>query len=301
MTDRFVPLAPRIGAKVTLGREDVLNPANADEINEALERYGVLVFPEIGLSDEEQVAFSNNLGEIVPIGSLRPDGTRAPVYKISVDPKENPSGAEYIKNTIGWHIDGLFEDGPPPKATLLSGRRLSATGGQTEFCSTYAAYDDLPEAEKDYCQALRVVHTLEASYRATHPNPTPEDLATWRKLESRRNRMGIRGEKEHPLVWHHRSQRKSLVLGISADHVVDLPEGESRALLEKLSAHATRRQIVYRHEWTAGDLLLWDNCGVMHRVIPYDADSGRLMHRTTLYGVEGIKGVEPLQAVERAG
>ncbi|MGH3053984.1 MAG: TauD/TfdA dioxygenase family protein [Gaiellaceae bacterium] len=300
MTDRFVPLTPRIGAMVTLSRKNVLNPANADEINTALERYGVLVFPEIGFSDEDQIAFSNNLGEIVPIGSPRPDGTRDPVYKISVDPKENPSGAEYIKNTIGWHIDGLFEDGPPPKATLLSGRRLSTTGGQTEFCSTYAAYDDLPEAEEDYYEVLRIAHTLEASYRATHPNPTAEEQAAWRKVEARRDRMGRRGEKEHPLVWHHRSGRKSLVLGISVDHVMDLPEAESRALLRKLSAHATRPEIVYRHEWTVGDLLMWDNCGVMHRVMPYDADSGRLMHRTTLNGIEGIKGVEPIKAVERA-
>jgi alpha-ketoglutarate-dependent taurine dioxygenase len=300
MTDRFVPLTPRIGAKVTLGREDVLNPVNADELNEALERYGVLVFPKIGFSDEEQVAFSNNLGEIVPIGTLRSDGTRDPVYKISVDPKENPSGAQYIKNTIGWHIDGLFEDGPPPKATLLSGRRLSATGGQTEFCSTYAAYDDLPGAKRESYETLRIVHTLEASYRATHPNPTPEEQAAWRKVEAQRDRTGRRGEKEHPLVWHHRSGRMSLVLGMSVDHVVGLPEGESRALLRKLSEHATRPEIVYRHEWTVGDLLMWDNCGVMHRVIPYDPDSGRLMHRTTLYGVERIEAVEPVKAVEQA-
>ncbi|HVO25045.1 MAG TPA: TauD/TfdA family dioxygenase [Candidatus Margulisiibacteriota bacterium] len=292
MTDRFVPLTPRIGAKVLLSREEVLTPANADEIHEALERYGVLVFPEIGLDDEEQIAFSNNLGEIVPIGGLRPDGSRDPVYKISVDPKVNPSGAEYIKNTIGWHIDGLFEDGPPPKATLLSGRRLSTTGGQTEFCSTYAAYDDLPAAERDYYEVLRIAHTLEASYRATHPNPSAQEQAAWRKVEAQRHRMGRRGEKEHPVVWHHCSGRKSLVLGVSVDHVVGLPDGESRALLRKLSDHATRREIVYRHEWTVGDLLMWDNCGVMHRVIPYDADSGRLMHRTTLSGVEPIKAVE---------
>jgi alpha-ketoglutarate-dependent taurine dioxygenase len=86
---------------------------------------------------------------------------------------------------------------------------------------------------------------------------------------------------------------------MSSDHVVSMPEAESRALIEKLTAHATRREIVYRHEWTIGDLLMWDNCGVMHRVIPYDADSGRMMHRTTLYGIEKIKGVETAEEVER--
>jgi alpha-ketoglutarate-dependent taurine dioxygenase len=118
-------------------------------------------------------------------------------------------------------------------------------------------------------------------------------------VEAQRERSGRRGTKEHPLVWHHRSGRKSLVLGMSADHVVGMPEAESRALIEKLTAHATRPEIVYRHEWTVGDLLMWDNCGVMHRVIPYDPNSGRMMHRTTLYGVERIEGVEGTQGVER--
>src|SRR5262249_37869601 len=155
--------------------------------------------------------------------------------------------------TIEWHIDGLFDDGPPAKATMLSARRLSDSGGQTEFCNTYAAYDDLTEADRRYCETLRVVHSLEASNRSTNPNPTPEEQASWRAAETRRERSGRRGRSEHPLVWRHRSGRKSLVLGMSVDHVVGISEGESRALIDRLTAHATRREIVYRHEWQIGD------------------------------------------------
>ncbi len=290
MSSRFVPLTPRIGAKAHVSREELLDPAFADECLAALERYGVLLFPEIGLDDEQQVAFSRNLGEVVPQGPRRPDGTQEVVFKITLDPRENPS-AEYLKATTGWHIDGLFDDGPPPKATMLTAKRLSAEGGQTEFCSTYAAYEDLPEDERRACEKLRIVHSLEASNRATNPNPTPEEVARWREAEARRARTGRIGVKEHPLVWHHRSGRRSLVLGMTVDHVVGMPEAESRALIERLTAHATRREIVYRHEWRVGDLLIWDNCGVMHRVIPYDASSGRLMHRTVLHGTERIDGV----------
>jgi alpha-ketoglutarate-dependent taurine dioxygenase len=82
------------------------------------------------------------------------------------------------------------------------------------------------------------------------------------------------------------------VLGMSVDHVVGMEDAASGALIAKLTAHATRREIVYRHEWQIGDVLIWDNCGVMHRAIPYEADSGRLMHRTVLHGVETIAGVE---------
>jgi alpha-ketoglutarate-dependent taurine dioxygenase len=291
MADRLVPLTPRIGAQAVLHRAEVLDPAFADECRAALERYGVLLFPQIGLCDEEQVAFSKNLGDVVPQGPMRPDGTREVVFKITLDPRENPS-AEYLKATVGWHIDGLFDDGPPPKATMLSARRLSATGGQTEFCNTYAAYDDLPEEERRHYESLRIVHSLEASNRATNPKPSPEEQARWREAEALRARAGRIGAKEHPLVWRHQTGRKSLVLGMTVDHVAGMPDAESRALIEQLTAHATRRELVYRHEWRIGDLLMWDNCGVMHRAIPYDANSGRLMHRTVLQGVETIKGVE---------
>jgi alpha-ketoglutarate-dependent taurine dioxygenase len=291
MNNRIVPLTPRIGAKIEMPRAQVLAPAFADECRDALEHYGVLLFPQIGFSDDEQVAFSKNLGDVVPQGPRRPDGTQEVVFKITLDPRENPS-AEYLKATIGWHIDGLFDDAPPPKATMLSARRLSAVGGQTEFCNTYAAYDDLSDAQRRRYETLSIVHSLEASNRATNPNPSAEDEALWRKAEAQRSRSGRIGVKEHPLVWRHQTGRKSLVLGMTVDHVAGIPESESRALVDQLTAHATRREIVYRHEWQLGDLLMWDNCGVMHRAIPYDATSGRLMHRTVLHGVETIEGVE---------
>ena len=179
-------------------------------------------------------------------------------------------------------MDGLQDDVPLPKATLLSARRLAKTGGQTEFCNTYAAYDDLTAPEQS-CESLRVLHTLEATRRNTTPNATPAELA---RYASRRS------PKEHPLVWHHRSGRRSIIFGISVDHVLDVPDGESRRIIERLWAHATRPENVYRHEWSLGDLVIWDNHGVMHRVVPYDASSGRMMHRTTLHGEEPIRAVE---------
>ena len=166
MAERFVPLTPRIAAKVLVPRDEVLDPAFADECRAALERFGVLLFPQIHLDDAQQVAFSRHLGDVIPQGPNRPDGTQEVIFKITLDPSVNPS-AEYLKATTGWHIDGLFEDGPPPKATMLSARRLSAVGGQTEFCSTYAAYDDLPEDERRACESIRVVHSLDASNRST--------------------------------------------------------------------------------------------------------------------------------------
>ena len=276
MASGFLPLSPRIGAQATLRAEELLQPAFAQECLAALEQYGVLVFPRIGLTDEQQVAFSSLLGDPMLQGAPRPDGTRDVMFKVTLDPKQN-AAAEYLKGTIYWHIDGATDD-VPARATLLTGRRLSKVGGQTEFCNSYAAYDDLPPAQRSYYETLRVVHSLEAANRLTRPNPSEQELAIWRRG----------GSKEHPLIWRHRTGRKSIVLGATADHIVGMPAGESRALVAKLTEHSTRREIVYSHEWQVGDLVIWDNCGTMHRVIPYDAASGRMMHRTTLHGVEAI-------------
>jgi alpha-ketoglutarate-dependent taurine dioxygenase len=277
-TSRFRPLSPRVGAETTVRREEIMAPAFIKDCLESLERYGVLVFHRLGLNDEEQVAFSSQLGQVVPQGKVRADGGRDVVFKITLDETENDA-AEYLKSTIHWHIDGIFDDVPPPKATMLTGRRLSSTGGATEFCNTYAAYEDLPPEERRRCDSLRILHSLVASNRVWNPDSSPEETERWRRR---------REPKEHPLVWHHQSGRKSLVIGMTVDHVIGMSEAESRAFMDKLSAHTTRPENVYHHDWEVGDLVIWDNCGTMHRATPYDPKSGRMMHRTVLLGTESI-------------
>ena len=164
-------------------------------------------------------------------------------------------------------------------ATVLSALQVAEWGGETEFANSYAAYDALTDEEKDRFGSLRVVHSLEASQRRGHPDPTPELVARWR---SRRTH-------EHPLVWTHRSGRKSLVLGASADYVVGMDLDEGRALLAELLERATVRDKVYSHTWSIGDTVIWDNRGVLHRAAPYDPSSAREMLRTTVLGDEPIQ------------
>jgi alpha-ketoglutarate-dependent taurine dioxygenase len=156
---------------------------------------------------------------------------------------------------------------------------VSVEGGETEFASTYAAYDDLSDDEKERYADFRVRHSFVAARRPLYPNPTPEQLADWE----------ARGGKEHRLVWTHETGRRSLVLGSSADYIVGMDVDEGRSLLDDLLERTTAPDRVYQHIWSVGDLLMWDNCGVVHRAIAYDASSGREMHRTTLMGDEAIQ------------
>ncbi len=249
----------------------------ADAVLEALEAHGVLVFRKLGLEPEDQVAFCEKLGAIdYSAGHHRVPG----IYWVTMDPSKNPSG-DYLRGTFDWHIDGCtpLDEEYPQMATVLSATVVADTGGETEFASTYAAYDDLSEEEKVRFASLRVRHSLEASQRRVWPDPTPEQEARWR----------ARPTSEHPLVWTHRSGRRSLVLGASADYVVGMDLEEGRALLAELLARATVPARVYRHTWSVGDTVIWDNRGVLHRVEPYDPRSRREMLRTTICGDEPIQ------------
>lgn len=240
---------------------------------EALEANGALVFRSLHIDDETQIAFSKLLGRVEVFGK----GERPEIFRVSLDPAKNPR-ADYLRGTFDWHIDGMTED-IPIMASVLSAHATAESGGETEFASTYAAYDDFTDDEKQRYEGLRVVHSFEASQRLVNPDPSPEELAMWQSRPS----------KEHPLVWRHQSGRRSLVLGATASHVVGMVLDEGRALLADLLARATAPDRVFRHSWTVGDMVIWDNRGVMHRACPYDASSPRDMHRTTLHGDEPIQ------------
>jgi alpha-ketoglutarate-dependent taurine dioxygenase len=242
-------------------------------ILETLDENGVLVFPELHVDDATQVAFSKKLGRVEVFGK----GELPEIYRVSLDPTKQKHAA-YLKGTFDWHIDGMTED-VPIMATLLSAHAVAETGGETEFASTYAAYDDLTDQEKQQFLDVRVVHTFEQAQRLSNNNPSPEELAMWR----------MRAPKVHPLVWTHQSGRRSLVLGATTESVVGMEPAEGRAFLDNLLARATTSDRVYRHEWKVGDMVIWDNRGVLHRALPYDATSPRDMHRTTLYGEEAVQ------------
>jgi alpha-ketoglutarate-dependent taurine dioxygenase len=273
-------LTDSVGAEVLGVDSDRLasDDLPGEAVLDALDENGVLVFPGLDLSPQAQVAFCRRLGEV----DHSSDGHHpvAGIYPITLDKSKNASAA-YLRATFDWHIDGCtpIEDTFPQMATVLSAVQVADRGGETEFASSYAAYDALSDEEKKRYGSLRVVHSLEASQRRVTPNPSPEVLARWRS----------RSTHEHPLVWTHRSGRRSLVLGASADYIVGMDPDEGRALLAELLDRATVADRVYSHNWSIGDTVIWDNRGVLHRAAPYERNSPREMLRTTVLGDEPIQ------------
>ncbi len=270
MTFDVVDLSPRIGSEIKIDAETLVNGGRAGEIREILERRGVVLFRNLPIDDDQQVAIARTLGEIPA------NEGEGGIYKITLDPKLNAK-ADYLKGSLMWHADGSLQPRPNLGA-LLRPIRLSSTGGETEFCNTYAAWDDLPREEQEALEKLRVVHSVERSQYYVRPEMPYEEVKMWQETPPR----------SLPLVWTHQSGRKSLLLGSTADYVEGLSVEASRALLARLRDWATQPHYVYHHQWRLGDLLVWDNTGTMHRVLPYPPDGGRLLHRTILAGEEPL-------------
>jgi alpha-ketoglutarate-dependent taurine dioxygenase len=193
-----------------------------------------------------------------------------------VDMANNPTGGEYLKGSLYWHIDGT-RNTVPILASLLSCRVPSPKGtGNTGFANTYAAYEALSDEDKARYDDLRVMHGTWASMLYYDPEPPVAKL---------KGAMTV-GEANLPLVWKHRSGRKSLILGCTASRVVGMDAPDSAIVLHGLREFATSEPFSFSHEWSVGDLVMWDNTGTMHRAEWYDPASGRLMVRTKLQGEE---------------
>lgn len=263
---------PLVGSEITIDRDDFLSGKYAQDIQELLVQRSALAFPGLHLTDEEQLQFARTIGEVHLVGG------DLELQNISMDPTVNRS-ADYTRGAFFWHIDGA-NDKVPAKATMLSARTLPAQGegGDTMVANTYAAYRDLPQAEKDALEGVRVRHALEASQRYVNPQPTVAELARWQTYPAQ----------THPLVWKHRHGQPSLLLGATCFYVEDMDKQEGDMLLCKMMEWATQPQYIYQHRWQAGDFLLFDNTGTMHRAQEYPLDSKRLMRRTTLVGEESV-------------
>ena len=262
-------IKPRIGTEIRAEKAALLSGRHSAALRELLEQRGVLVFPQVGLTDEEQVAFTKTLGDFAA------ERSGEQTFNVTLDSNVNRS-ADYLKGSLYWHIDGTMND-VPIRASLLSSRVLPTDGGgDTEFCNTYVAYDALSEDDKAALHRLTVMHSAWNTLFYFEPEPSLSHLEAMMRI----------GDKELPLVWKHKSGRKSLVLGATARHVVDMDHRNSVKLLVRLREWATQPDFVYRHQWSVGDLVIWDNTGTMHRAMPYNPDSGRLLTRTKLEGEE---------------
>lgn len=263
----------------------------AAAIENAMDRYGVLVFRNQQITDAQQYAFSQNFG---PMEKATGDIARPEDRRLSMDindisnldrhsrvlPRDDRRRLFGIGNML-WHSDSSFK-ATPSKYSLLSGRVLPDSGGNTEFADMRAAWNILDQGLQQECLPLICEHSQIFSRGLLgFTDFTDEEREKWRPVRQ-------------PLVRRHPATRKlSLYLASHAGTILGWPVPEARMFLRDLIEHATQRQFVYTHQWRQWDLVMWDNRVTMHRARRYDHTQPRDMHRTTVAGTPPMDDLVP--------
>jgi alpha-ketoglutarate-dependent taurine dioxygenase len=271
------PIGDELGIEIRgLHGHDLVDPTIANDCLADLPRYGVVLFREAFIRDDDLVAFTRLLGEAV----VQPTGEHEhpEIQTITSDEtKTDPRMVRLRRGNDLWHIDGTHDEFPQ-KGTLLSAIDVAGDGGDTEFANLTAAFEALPEEEKAEIGDLRVIHSFATAQKRANPDASEEEIAAWERLPAR----------THPLVWNHADGRRSLVIGATAREIEGWPLEKGQALLDRLLDWCTRPSFVLRHAWRKGDLVVFDNTGLVHRALPFEDSSLRLLHRTTLVGEEAV-------------
>lgn len=279
MMFEYRPLHPRFGVEV-IGADlsQTIDDSGGAEILEAFETHSVLLFRGPVLDDEQQLAFSRLFGEVQVSFSGNQSGATLFSRQSNIDTATDTLMApdhrqmKYQEGNRLWHSDSSYRPAGS-KCSILSAHETPPSGGDTEFVSLRAAWDDLSEEMKGRCEGLSAMHALSYSRSLTGFKMTPEQEAEAPSAM-------------HPLVWvNSNNGRKNLFIGSHASHVEGWPEGEGRQFLTDLLDRATEPSLIYAHAWRDGDVVVWDNRSVLHRATPFDATRHRrLMQRTTIVG-----------------
>ena len=278
MSLRIKPLSEYIAAEVDgVDLTAAIGEETFAELREALSRHAVLVFHGQDITDDQQVAFSKGFGVLEMTIPSDPIGDGGPIGVISNVDKEgnlippDDSRVLYAKANALWHSDGSFRK-TPLKGSILAAKVVPPEGGATEFASLVAPYELLSEEKKAEVADLQAEHSMAHSREQVAPGLMNEDFL--------RDTPPV----PQPLVREiPETGKKALLVGSYAGRIIDWPTERGQAFLAELLDWCTQRRFVYRHEWLANDILVYDNRLCLHRGTSWDRKSHkRILHRTTL-------------------
>ncbi len=261
---------------------DLSKPISAElknTLRETIAAHRILVVKNQTLDSDAQEAFSECFGELLHPVTRRPDGIRLPqTHEITNAAKEGGiSNDQYLGATAFWHTDGAYFPVPPLYTTLYAVKLPPSGGGDTEFVDMRAAYDALPQAQKQALDGLQVVHS--------HAEKNLVSGARAGTMDEVRDAPPV----IHPMIRTiEGTEQRALYLGMYAVRILGMPDEEARKLLAELHEHSIQPEFRYTHVWEPGDLMMWDNRSLMHRAVGnFDMDREvRTLRRTVVKNLE---------------
>lgn len=276
MAIQIEPVDATLGAIVRGVQLAELDDATWDEIYAAFLEYGVLVFPGQHLDTEAQGRFARRFGEVeqmspkgatptFPIANIKPDGSLA-----------QPEDEQYriLKGNEGWHTDSTYMP-LASKAAMLYAVVVPSEGGETEFADMRAAWDALDAATRELLEGRSAYHSLYYSQSRQGFAHRTDHLYGFHD----------KGAPLRPVVKAHpETGRKSIYTGRHAHNLTGMAPEESERFLDDLLEWACQPPRTYKHRWTPGDLVVWDNRCLMHRACPYDPGHPRHLRGSRISG-----------------
>lgn len=273
----ITPLGFAAGAQIRgIDLRKPLSDADQRLINAAWLEHIVLVFPEQDLTPEEQIAFSRRFGVLDDHESQAPSTLHPDHREILVLSNKMVGGKKSGTYNSGrnWHTD-LSYTSRPAKGAILHCKEKPPVGGDTMWANLYLALETLTPPIRALIETLEAVHDVSMVRGIEQRDPTV--VAEMK----RRNPPII-----HPVVrTHPETGRKSLLVNQRIRRFVGMSDEESQSLLAMLNAHATSPEFVFRHRWSLGDVVMWDNrCSCHVALGDFDQTKPRVMYRCSLEG-----------------
>ncbi len=245
-----------------------------EEIRRIWLEHQVLAFPDQALDIEDIERFASCMG---------PNGEDPYIAAIPGHPRVVQVKREAEEQTPifaeTWHSDWSFLPAPPA-ATVLYGNVIPPVGGDTLFANQYAAWDGLPASMKAALKDRKAIHSARRGY-AKDGMYGEKDKG--RSMAIRYGDSALRTQL-HPLARPHtETGRPALFVSPGYTIGIDgLPEDEAHDILLELYRHQAKPEYVYRHKWSAGMLIMWDNRCVIHAATGGYEGHRRLLHRITV-------------------
>ena len=274
------PLPASFGASVTGLKLASLDEATFAELYAAWLDYGLLIFPGQHLTNDEQRDFAGRLGAleipITPISNVRADGT--------LRPAEGDDVVKVLQGNMGWHCDSTYMP-VQAKGAVFTAHVVPPEGGETEWADMAGAWAALAPATQDRLTGLSAYHSLRYSQgKIGHTHDASSAYSGYGMTED-----------EPPLrplcKRHPETGADCLMIGRHAFGIPGMAAEVSERLLDELCAEACQPPRVWRHTWTPGDAVIWDNRRLMHRACPWDMTLPRVMYHSRIAGDPASEGV----------
>lgn len=281
------PLGFRLGEEVIgldLKRCDDISDDTIKALWNTLCHRGILLFRKQHLNHDQHLAFTRRFGPLAKTGltsRYAPEGY--PDIFTVTNIRKNGERSETENAAQQWHTDQTFLE-VPARASMLRCEIPPQNGGDTMFCSTYHIYDDLSEGLKKTLAPLRAFHTLFSLRSKVMAGRKPLSDEEMSRV------YGEQGAMQPVVLTHPETGRKVLYINEQCvDHFDGWTVEESAPLLDYLYAQIRHPMYQYRHRWSAGDVVFWDNrCTQHYAPLDYDfanrdaPQNHRLMFRSTL-------------------